>query len=240
MSKLPGIYEIFNHEFARYQTIYILSDTHFGEADLKEAFPKRPTDEELVKRINSACGKSSLIIHLGDVGDTSFISRLRGDKWLIKGNHDKGNQNYERKWLQLIYDADSYSEDFIKKDIKEKYPDYQLTYISEEYAFHSPFERRVAHIDNHLFDKIFEGPVMLSEKIILSHEPIDTPWAYNIHGHCHTPLSYDPGTNVCLDITNYTPLNFNQFLKEGKLSNIKSIHRQTIDEATWRKNKYDK
>lgn len=236
MGKLPGIYDIFNHEFYKYQTIYIISDTHFGEDDLKEAFPQRPSDEELVKRINSQCGKTSLIIHLGDVGDTTFISKLRGDKWLIKGNHDRGNSKYERQWLKITYDADLYSLEDVKKDLNERYPKWKTSYIEESYDFHSPFIRWDAHIDNCLFDKVFEGPILLSEKLILSHEPIELAWAHNIHGHCHTPLAKETGTNVCLDVTNYTPLNLNKFLKEGKLSHIETIHRTTIDKATRRKN----
>lgn len=238
MSELPGIYEIFNHEFFKYQTIYIISDTHFGDQHLKDAFPNRPTDEELVKKINATCGKTSLIIHLGDVGDTSFISKLRGDKWLIKGNHDRGNSVYERRWLKVFYNANEYSYDDVKKDIVQNYPFWKLTYIAEDYCFNSPFRRWVAHIDNGLFDKIFEGPILLSEKLILSHEPIELSWAYNIHGHCHTALLQETGTNVCLDVTNYTPLNLNKFLKAGKLSNIETVHRATIDKATRRK--YDK
>lgn len=235
MSKLPGIYEIFNHEFARYQSIYIISDTHFGDAELRESFSERPTDEELVKRINSTCGKTSLIIHLGDVGDISFISKLRGDKWLIKGNHDQGSSKYERQCLKITYNAEEYSLEAVKKDLVQRYPGWKISYISESYGFKSPFQRWEAHIDNCLFDKIFEGPVLLSEKLILSHEPIELSWAHNIHGHCHIPLKDESGTNVCLDVTNYTPLNLNKFLKRGKLSHIQTVHRATIDKATRRK-----
>lgn len=48
---LPGVYKTFTDRWAEYQTVWVISDTHFGENDLKEAFPNRPTDEELVKRI---------------------------------------------------------------------------------------------------------------------------------------------------------------------------------------------
>lgn len=194
MSNLPGIYKIFNDEFQKYQTIYILSDTHFGDQHLKDAFPNRPSDEELVKRINSICGKTDLIIHLGDVGDVSFIQQLKADKWLVTGNHDKGSSKYQRKSL-IINDT---------------------------------------YIDNLLFDKVFEGPVQIGEKLILSHEPIEASWAMNIHGHDHSGKTFsDIGHyNCCLDTTNYLPLNLNSFLRGGGTSKIRSIHRQTIDKRS--------
>lgn len=194
MSNLSGIYKIFNDEFQKYQTIYILSDTHFGDQYLKDAFPNRPSDEELVKRINSICGKTDLIIHLGDVGDVSFIQQLKADKWLVTGNHDKGSSKYQRKSL-IINDT---------------------------------------YIDNLLFDKVFEGPVQIGEKLILSHEPIEAFWAMNIHGHDHSGKTFSDieHYNCCLDTTNYLPLNLNSFLRGGGTSKIRSIHRQTIDKRS--------
>lgn len=87
-----------------------------------------------------------------------------------------------------------------------------------------------------IFSEIYEGPVMISEKIILSHEPLNIDWAFNIFGHCHDLSNYVPGgLNVCADVIDYTPINFNQFLKSGRLREIKPLHRRTIDRATERK-----
>lgn len=91
--------------------------------------------------------------------------------------------------------------------------------------------------DNRLFDEVYEGPVMISPKLVLSHEPIDCAgWAFNLHGHIHARSHKNDEChyNVCADCHNYLPLNLNQFLKSGALSKISSIHRQTIDEATAR------
>lgn len=91
--------------------------------------------------------------------------------------------------------------------------------------------------DNHLFDEVYEGPVMLSEKIILSHEPIyGMDFALNIHGHVHG--AYRPDNchiNMCAEHINYTPVCLKHIIESGKLKKIKSIHRSTIDEATQRK-----
>lgn len=87
-----------------------------------------------------------------------------------------------------------------------------------------------------IFSEIYEGPIMISEKIILSHEPLNIDWAFNFFGHCHDLNNYVPGgLNVCADVIDYTPINFNRFLKSGRLREIKPLHRRTIDRATERK-----
>lgn len=88
-----------------------------------------------------------------------------------------------------------------------------------------------------VFDEVYEGPLMIGEKLILSHQPVEVPWAFNIHGHLHKPSKNEKGLNVCSDVINYTPVNLNQILKKGLLSHTPSIHRQSIDYATKRANR---
>jgi len=93
--------------------------------------------------------------------------------------------------------------------------------------------------DNHLFDEVYEGVLIISEKLILSHEPIDFPYALNIHGHDHSNLPRDNGFhfNVCAEHIDYTPISLKFIIETGTLKNIPTIHRVTIDEATDRKHK---
>lgn len=88
-----------------------------------------------------------------------------------------------------------------------------------------------------LFDEVYSGPLFISEKLLLSHEPIALPFAYNIHGHDHS--KWDAGMrnhmNVCAEHIDYTPVNLTRLLKRGLLSKVESIHRVTIDGATSRK-----
>ena len=84
-----------------------------------------------------------------------------------------------------------------------------------------------------VFNEVYSGPVMIAEKLILSHEPVDVPWAFNIHGHNHQSFKNDNyHLNCCIDANNYQILNFNKFMKEGHLSKITSLHRQTINKAS--------
>jgi hypothetical protein len=91
-----------------------------------------------------------------------------------------------------------------------------------------------------LFDEVYEGALMIGEKIILSHEPIVNcpPWMFNIHGHVHAKSKNDKQHfNCCCDAIGYTPINFNQWMREGHLAHIDTIHRETIDKAIVRKRK---
>ena len=95
-----------------------------------------------------------------------------------------------------------------------------------------------------VFDEIYTGALIIGEKLILSHEPVEIPWLFNIHGHDHMGHERKNHLNVCSDVIGYKPVNLNQFLKSGPMSKVESIHRITIDLATKRarkrKNKQDK
>lgn len=86
------------------------------------------------------------------------------------------------------------------------------------------------------FDEIYEGALCVSEKIILSHEPIYFPFVLNVHGHDHSNWEFQDEMhwNVCAEHINYTPISLNDIIKSGRLKKINSIHRVTIDKATER------
>ena len=88
-----------------------------------------------------------------------------------------------------------------------------------------------------VFNEVYGGALFIGEKIVLSHEPINIPFALNIHGHVHDKRAKTDKQhiNVCSDVINYTPVNFNQLMKSGPTSKIETIHRATIDKATKKK-----
>lgn len=232
---LPGVYPMFNEMWKDYQSCYIISDTHFDDPDLIHAYADRPNAEQQVKLINSKVGKMDVLIHLGDVGNVDYVRQLKGAmKILICGNHDAGASNYQRQiWIQK-FDMAQYQKHEALEEMKRLHPNCSYS-ISEGYDFHSPFTYWEVKADNKLFDLIFTGPLMLGEKLLLSHEPINMiPWAYNLHGHVHDRRVKNNLNhfNVCADVIGYEPINFNKFMKEGHLAPIVSIHRDTIDRAT--------
>lgn len=86
------------------------------------------------------------------------------------------------------------------------------------------------------FDEVYEGALIAGPKLILSHEPVNFEYAFNIHGHIHSNKSDMPGHfNVCAEHINYTPVNLTALLKNGVFKNIANVHRVTINVATKRK-----
>lgn len=86
-----------------------------------------------------------------------------------------------------------------------------------------------------IFDEVYAGPLTISDKIILSHEPAKINTMFNIHGHKHNGDFHLGRLNCCANQIEFTPINFNQFIKSGRLREIETIHRKTIDKATQRK-----
>ncbi len=83
------------------------------------------------------------------------------------------------------------------------------------------------------FDEIYEGPIIIGRKLILSHEPVDVPWAFNIHGHNHNDSGLTDGRhlNVAANVIDYNPVNLGKLIKDGLLVCVEDIHRITIDNA---------
>lgn len=187
------LYPCFAH-LKKFNTIYLYSDPHFNDEEMKYIRKNYISDDEQVKHINSKVGKKDILIILGDIGDVSFINKLRGYKILVMGNHDKGKTNYQKT------------------------------------------------AENNLFDEIYSGILTLNDKIVLSHEPVFIPFMYNIHGHDHANIEAndDLHLNVCAEHIDYTPVSLSEIIKSGKLKDIQSIHRITIDKATERKVKKNK
>ena len=217
-------------------TIWIFSDPHFEDEDLVNVYDDRPSADELVRRINSKVGKCDTLICLGDVGALSYVPFLRGYKVLVMGNHDSGASNYQRHIFKQKFDKGLFQKHEALDEMKRLYPNCAYSIIdSYDSLDNSPCWEVSA--DNQLFDEVYEGPVMISSKLMLSHEPIGCgTWALNVHGHIHARTHKNGGYhyNVCVDCHDYLPLNLNQFLKSGAFSYVVPIHRQTIDEATAR------
>lgn len=230
---IAGLYKTFDH-WHQEGTLWIISDTHFGDADIRRGFPDRPADNELVKRINSYVGRKDTLIMLGDVGDISYVKQLRAKyKILIMGNHDCGRTNYERQVITQLFSKDLYTKEQVLDLMKTMYPNCRYS-IEERKQLDSFFE---VSADNMLFDEVYEGALIIGEKFILSHEPVELPWALNFHGHDHQGGFHKNSVNCCCDVIDYKPINMNQIMKQGLAAQIDTIHRETIDKATKRKKK---
>lgn len=83
------------------------------------------------------------------------------------------------------------------------------------------------------FNEVYDGPLMIGPKLLLSHEPIDETYALNLHGHDHSNWSFqdDYHLNCCANNLKFKPVSLNRLMTSGVLNKINSIHRQTIDKA---------
>lgn len=90
------------------------------------------------------------------------------------------------------------------------------------------------------FDEIYTGPVFISDRILLSHEPIPgLDFCINIHGHDHNGIEKH-GThylNLAANVVDYKAINLGNLIKLGVLSNIPTIHRITTDNQIEKKAK---
>ena len=89
--------------------IYLISDTHFGHANIIK-YCNRPfkdvseMNEVIFRNWNSVVSDDDIVYYLGDVGffnyDKEGISNLiiglKGKKYLIKGNHDRQSNSFYR------------------------------------------------------------------------------------------------------------------------------------------------
>lgn len=88
-------------------------------------------------------------------------------------------------------------------------------------------------INNRIWNEVYRGPIFISSKILLSHEPVyGLDWCMNIHGHDHRPENKGDANhlNVAANVVGYKPIDLRkEIVKHGLLSGIKGIHRYTID-----------
>lgn len=233
---LKQLYEKFKH-WSSSGCVWLYSDPHFKDADCSLIDPKWPLPEEQIRKINEKVHKNDTLIILGDIGDPTYIPKLKANyKVLIAGNHDLGLSNYKKKKIHRVYNVEDYesNEGKLRKELRKEFPTADI-FISKSYEFHSPFVRYNVTIDNRMFDEVYGGPLFISDKILLSHEPINLNFVLNIHGHTHSREGFDNYDNyhynVCSNTIHYEPICLNKLIKEGYLKRVENIHRMTIDKA---------
>ena len=191
MSKI-NLYPCFS-KWLEFDNIYIFSDPHFNDDEMKHLRQNYIGDDEQVERINKIVHKKDLLICLGDIGDIEYIKKIKaGYKVLIMGNHDKGKTNYQRK----IEDVEVFCSHGITKEEHQLIDLYTTNHLlgkedkevdvkaKEIFDKYSVVEQR----DNHLFDEVYEGTLTISSDIVLSHEPYDDRFHFVIHGHDHSNI----------------------------------------------------
>jgi len=96
------LYPTFQH-WSEKGSVYIISDTHFEDADCSFMDPHWISPARQIEIINEMAHKTDTLIHLGDVGNPVWIGKLKaGHKVLILGNHDQSAQKF-KSYFDEIY-----------------------------------------------------------------------------------------------------------------------------------------
>lgn len=93
--------------------IYIISDPHFGHENIlkferNEFKSIEEHDEFLIASINKRVKPSDILYILGDVGNVHKVRFLNGRKILIKGNHDKTNNDEYLAYFSEVHENPIY------------------------------------------------------------------------------------------------------------------------------------
>ncbi len=102
--------------------IFFIADTHFTEENIIK-YENRPfasvqdMNESLIEKWNARVCDEDIVYVLGDFGaleqEKEILTRLRGIKYLVKGNHDiKENEYYRKAGFQEVYDCPILLESF--------------------------------------------------------------------------------------------------------------------------------
>jgi calcineurin-like phosphoesterase family protein len=252
------LYPCFDKWFEKGGAVYFYSDPHFDDPD-SVLMGRTISSQTQIDNINRIVHKNDTLVILGDINNVEWVKKIKaGRKVLILGNHDKGVINYQRK-VHKVY----FPNNLIPKSEEDKKYNELLSkgYKPKTELLNTGSRVFYLEQDNKLFDEVYEGPLLINHKIILSHEPINFPYAFNIHGHCHSDnllwetilKKYDCDVeskkyndiqleiikengwnhlNICAEHTGYLPIQLNKIINSGVLKGIVSIHRETIDNAT--------
>ena len=175
----------------------------------------------------------------------------QGTCWLISDTHFNDEELYVGTKRIERADADEYVK-LINSKVGRKDTLIHLGDVGDLEAMKKVRGYKILIMGNHdtgatkykeVFDEVYTGPIQIGEKLILSHEPLECGWAFNIHGHIHSFTHRDDVRHMCIcpEVTRqFEPVNFNQLMKSGFMSKIETQHRKTIDSATKRARKRGK
>ena len=98
-------------------SVFFIADTHFDDDNIRR-YENRPFEnttqmnEAMIRNWNRIVAPSDIVYFLGDVGADSYVARLNGIKYLVKGNHDTASNDHYREIgfaevydLPVIYDS---------------------------------------------------------------------------------------------------------------------------------------
>ena len=105
---INSLYEKFK-PWSRSGSIFIISDTHFEDADCKLMDVSWLNPTLAINILKKRIHRNDTLIHLGDVGNADYIDELKCYKVLITGNHDvlsKVSSHFNEVYTGPLFIAD--------------------------------------------------------------------------------------------------------------------------------------
>ncbi len=171
---------------------WFISDTHFNHKNIIE-YCDRPfsgveeMDQEMIQKWNARIAPSDVVYHLGDfcMGETSTIEKIVP---LLNGEIHLIKGNHDHKKRLTIYNQQPNIVEIM--DLTQVYTDEKIVFVLCHYPI----------TNGELFEQIVEN----NREI------------YVIHGHTHDQgYFFDSDLNVfnvCVDHTNFYPINLNELI----------------------------
>ena len=82
------------------------------------------------------------------------------------------------------------------------------------------------------FNEVYDGELLISSKLLLSHVQVFSTNKINLHGHDHCSVDQ---FNMAAESICYVPKSLNEIVATGKLKTVRSSNRKAIDRAIARK-----
>lgn len=182
------------------KNIFFISDTHFGHANMLkflnyDGTRMRPfdsveeLDELMIQNWNEMVKPMDKIYHLGDVfyksaNPEQIMSRLNGDKILVRGNHDRR----EAQWYLKYF-----------RDVRSTFH-IEGNYLLSHFPIHPDSKGRfVRNLHGHVHNQlVMKSQVVIGIDCCDKIERVVDPWY----------------RNCCVERNNYTPVPFEVIKEE--------------------------
>ncbi len=186
-------------------SIYIISDTHFEDADCKLMDKNWISPQEHIDNIKKYVHKNDTLIHLGDVGNPEWMAQIKAHKVLIMGNHDAGATNYGKSTI-IAHNGNKIN----------------ITYFDEIYTGPLFIAEKIL---------LSHEPIINGSAWFNIHGHDHNKLSY-IEWQNHNEISESWNElNLAANVVDYKVYNLGHGIKNGLLSYVDGVHRLTIDRA---------
>jgi len=192
---------------------YYISDLHFGCANKYEN-RTLGTDNIIKENWNKTIKNSDTVYILGDIGRIgsnkeneylcSVISTLKGNKILIKGNHDDLKDNRIKQLFKEIYDYKEITDNFNGLSHKLVLSHYPILAWSGQ---HKGIIHLYGHVHNTEEDKVYKKSLQFFNEYFKDRE---------LKGYTDCPQAKAYNVGCMIDYMNYTPRALKEIIERNE------------------------